>query len=93
MAKSVVLTKTAGGNYYIVERNAAGTIILEKPFPAADFTVSFGRGTIKLVPPTGHLPVMTDEAGYAPGEWTIGAETGYTTVLQVAEAITTLANS
>jgi len=91
MAKSVVLTKTAAGNYYIVEKNEAGTTICEKPFTSADFTVSYATNTIKLVPPQGHKAVMVEY--HNPEDWTVGIETGFTTVLQVAEAITTLANS
>ncbi len=89
MAKSVVLTKTAAGNFYIVEKNEAEVVICEKPFTAADFTVSFATNKIKLVPPQGHVAVMVEF--HSPEDWTVGAETGYTTVLQVAEAITTLA--
>ena len=92
MAESVTLTKTAGGNnYYIVEKNSSEVTINEKPFVQGNFTVSSSLGIIKIVQPLGEYPIMVK--GYPPEAWTIAAETGYTTLLQVAEAITALANS
>jgi hypothetical protein len=92
MAKSVTLTKTAAGNFYIVEKNTAGTTINEKPFISGNFDVSSQKGTIRiLAPESRYYPIMLLE--YLPAEWTIGGVNGYTTILQVCEAITTLANS
>jgi len=91
MAKSVVLTKTAAGNYHIVETDENGVEINNKSFSVADFTESFTFNTIKLIPPARHENVMTK--AYIPEEWTVGLTTGFTTRLEVSEAITTLANS
>ena len=92
MAVSVVLTKTTSGIYYIVEKDENGITINEKPFVAADFTVTciYAQYLIKLVPPEGHYSVMF--IAYAPEAWTIDGVTGFTTTLEVAEAITALAN-
>ena len=89
MADSVVLTKTTAGSYYIVEEYGASQPN-EKPFTRADFTVLSNLGLIKLVPPPEHYAVMAK--AHPPEEWTVGTDTGFTTVLQVTEAITALAN-
>lgn len=86
MAESVVLTKSAGGDFQIV---VDGIYSYTKQFPVANYsTNSLG---IKLNVPAHEPNVMFKE--YLPEEWTVGVATGFTTNKEVTDAITALSTT
>lgn len=82
MAESVVLTKSAGGDYQIV---VDGQYSYTKQFPRADYFTS-NQG-VRLIPHVGPDLMMKS---YHPNAWTVGVTTGFTTNKEVTDAITAL---
>jgi len=84
-AESVVLTRSANGDYQIV---VGGNYSYTKQFPKADYQAT--QYGVRLVPYVGAALMFLD---YAPEAWTVGVTTGFTTNKEVTDAITALENS
>jgi hypothetical protein len=73
---TIVVTKRSGGGFTVLSDGSNPKYISELKY-------SLLSGKVKLYGPDG----MVNNTDYLPAEWTVGVGTGYTTTLQVVDAL------